>query len=261
MECGFPEISGPAGSFLSVLTDAEKQWAAYSTAAIDAVRAYAPDSALAASTEVDEFDPATMKHALTTVYLMAPSGKIAVAAPWIALLCNHFIECIAAEPGPQRTLFLLDEFAQLPKMACLEKALRLYRGRGIHLWFFLQGRSSLDRVYKNNMWREIEDQVDVMQMWHVEDPSLIRDVGLWSGRTTVKSYSGKVGDVFSSAGQHARDLLQPENVRAVGDGWQILKIAGQKSLFIAERIPFFHISPWKTYMRNVRDIATGKATS
>lgn len=70
-----------------------------------AVDAYKPGSELEASTDADEFDPATLKVKPATVYLMTPSGKLGVAAQWISLVTNHLIETVAAQAGGVNILF------------------------------------------------------------------------------------------------------------------------------------------------------------
>lgn len=88
-------ISGPAAHFAAVQNDAPKQWEAYLSEVVNAVEAYAPETALARATSQDEFDFTTLKHSPSTVYLMTPSRLVGIATQWIALVTNHVIETIA----------------------------------------------------------------------------------------------------------------------------------------------------------------------
>lgn len=252
-------VSGPAGQLLSVKDTAEKQWEAYLSDVVNAVEAYAPNTALAKATSADAFDFATLKTTPTTVYLMTPSRMVGVASQWLALMTNHIIETVAAATGPLRTLFLIDEFAQLPAMSVIPKALQFYAGRGIQLWGFVQGRASLQGKYSPEMVREIEDQC-ILQLWGVEDPSLLKDVETWSGKCTVavrgvSRGGGEVEALSIGVSEHARPVLQAETIRLIGDGKQILKLPGFP-LFVTERIPYYEIEPWRHQLRDVREIVT-----
>lgn len=261
MLCDRITISGQAKSFFSLVTEAPKQWEAYRSEVQVAVDAYEPGSELEDTTSADEFDLALLKELPCTVYLMVPSEKLGVAAQWISLLTNHAIETIAAQPGEFRTLFLLDEVAQLPPMPGMMKALRLYRGRGIQLWFFCQGRFSLEERYPPEVVKEIEDQADVFQLFAPEEPSLLKDIETWSGKRTVavrgvNRSGGQVEGLSMGISEQARPVLQAEDTRALGDRRQILKLPGHP-LFVADRIPFFEIEPFRTQLNDVRDIARG----
>lgn len=139
-----PGIEGKAGGFLSAQNEAPKQFEAYKEDAISALASFEPGKTLAASTAANDFDFGVLKTAPHTVYLIAPSEKLEAVAPWVSLVLNHAIEAIAGTRGPLRTTFLLDEFPQLPPAPAIMKALRLYRGKGIQLWFYAQGRFSLE---------------------------------------------------------------------------------------------------------------------
>jgi len=254
-------VAGQAETMFSLIEDAPKQWEAYRSEIQTALDAYEPGSELEAATDADDFDPSLLKDEPATIYLMTPSGKLGVAAQWISLVTNHLIETVAAKHGEVRTLFLLDEFAQLPPMPGITKALRLYRGRGIQLWFFAQGRFSLQERYPPEIVKEIEDQADVLQMWGIEDPSLLKDVEAWSGKTTVavrgvNRSGGQVEGLSTGISEQARPVLQVEDIRAIGEGRQLLKLPGHP-LFVAERIPFYEIDPFRDQLRDVRDVARG----
>ena len=257
-------IRGQAGAFFSLVTEAPKQWEAYRSEVQTAVDAYEPGSELETSTAADEFDLGRLKREPCTVYLMVPSEKLGVVAQWISLITNHAVETIAARTGEVRTLFLLDEVAQLPAMPGLIKALRLYRGRGIALWLFCQGRFSLQERFAPEIVKEIEDQVDVLQMFSPEEPSLLKDIETWSGKRTVavrgvNQSGGQVEGLSMGISEQARPVLQAEDTRALGAGLQLLKLPGHP-LFVVERIPFFSIDPWAEQLADVRHVASGNVT-
>lgn len=257
------DVAGAAAAMKASFDQAPKQFEAYRADAIDALAAFSPGGALAQATSANEIDFGEMKRTNMTVYLTVPSGKIGVASSWLALILNHAIEQIAAATGPNPVRFIVDEFAQLPApIPAVMKALRLYRGRGILLSLYCQGRFSLhDAGYSEAAVKEIEDQATCIQMWGVEDPSLLRDVEYWSGNTSVvqvnPSHSGgQVASASFGRGEQKRPVLQVEDIRRIGEGQQIVKLPGFP-LFVADRIPYWGIMPWKSQLRDVRELHFG----
>lgn len=263
IQCGYEDVAGASSAMASVFKEAPKQFEAYRAESIDALAAFSPGSALARATMTNDIDFGEMKHAPITVYLCVPSSKLGVAAPWIAMILNHAIEQIAAATGPKKVRFLIDEFAQLPApIPAVMKALRLYRGRGILLSMYCQGRFSLrDAGYSEAAIKEIEDQAACLQMWGVEDPSLLKDIEYWSGNTSIvqvrPSHSG--GPVATSSlgrTEVKRPVLQAEDIRRIGEGQEIIKLPGFP-LFVIDRIPYWRVTPWKSQIRDVRDLHFG----
>lgn len=260
--CGKAGIAGRAAALASVFEDAPKQFEAYRAEAIDALVSFEPGKTLERSTAGHDFDFSRLKQEPCTVYLMAPSEKLGVVAPWISLVVNLIIEAIARAPGPIRTTFLLDEFPQLPPAPAIPKALRLYRGKGLNLWMFSQGRYSLESRWSREMVREFEDQAQILNFWAVEDQSLIKDITLWSGQRTIRRRSisqggGVVETAGANLGEMARPVLQAEDIRSISDRRQIVRVAGHPYLFVAERVPYFEVDPWKDQLLDVRALHRG----
>jgi len=261
-ECDAPHIAGRAGKFLRWLLDVPKQYEGYAGALSTALMPYQPGSELAEATSATDFDFATLKHKLTTVYIMIPDEKLATRGDFVAMMFSIILSTIARTRGAKKTLFILDEMANLPAMDIVPLTLRLYAGKGVQLWGFCQGRYSLqDAGYSEHTVKEFEDQANVLQLWGVEDPRLIDDVAKWSGKMTVQNISRSVswGETPSSSissNEVVRDVLQPEDIRSTGDGQQILRIPGMP-LFVASRIPWFDVRRYQNMLRDVRKIADG----
>ena len=210
--CGVPSIEGRTASFNLVRADAPKQWEAYKSALADALEPFAPDGGLANATSANEFDLRRLKREFVTVYLIVPSRKLAASASWIALQINNAIETIADERGPVRTSFILDEFAQLPPIEAVTKATRLYRSKGIQLWFFAQSRYSIRERYPEVLAREFEEQAGVVTMRAIGESDLIRDLELLSGNRTilnrgVSHNGGTVETAAANLGESKRSVL------------------------------------------------------
>jgi len=253
-----------AGALRATFMDAPKQFEAYKADAIEALEAFEPGKTLDRATAAHDFDFARLKHEPHTVYLITPSERLGVIAPWISLIVNYAIEAIARERGPLTTTFILDEFPQLPPAPAITKALRLYAGRGVQLWFFSQGRYSMEARWSKEAVKEIEDQASIFTMTGVEDPDLMRDVEQWSVNRTIVTHGQNVGGgaVESSGrnrGESRRAVLQSEDIRAIGAGKQIIKVAGPPTLIVCDRVPFYTVDPWKDQIRDVREMHKGNS--
>lgn len=260
--CGLEGIARRAAALGATYADAPKQFEAYKSDAIEALSSFEIGKTLDRTTSAHDFDFARLKHEPTTVYLMSPSDKLGVIAPWISLIVNYAIEAIARERGQLRTCFILDEFPQLPPAPAVMKALRLYRGKGIQLWFFAQGRYSMEGRWSRDAVREIEDQAAIFNMTGVEDPSLMRDVERWSGNRTIVTRGQNIGggaveSAGTNRGESRRPVLQSEDIRGIGAGRQIIKVAGLPQLAVCDRLPFYAVAPWDRQIGDVRTMHQG----
>lgn len=264
--CGIESIEKRASVVERVMTNAPRQFEAYINEAIEAVTLFEPGKALEAATSVNEFDFAALKHEPHTLFLMAPSDKLEVVAPWISLTIAHSIEKIAKERGPIRTTIFLDEFPQLPASPSILKALRLYREKGIQLWMFAQGPNSLADRWPKEIVKEFEDQAAMMTMAGVQDPELIRNIELWSGNETilqrgVSHNGGTVETAAANLGETKRPVLQSEDIfRLVDENKQIVKIRNMSRLIVPQSVGWFDVAPWKDVLRDVRKLHRGEET-
>ena len=84
-----------------------------------------------------------------TVYIVIPPSKLVshsiLLRLWIAVFL-HTIMSRSSAPS-KRTLFLLDECAQLGYLDGLKKAITLLRGYGLQVWMFFQDLTQLESIY------------------------------------------------------------------------------------------------------------------
>lgn len=262
--CGVEGIERRAHAVQATAMDAPKQQEAYKSACIDALNVFEPNKKLERSTAAHDIDLSALKHRPHTVYLMAPSEKLSAVAPWVSLILSHIIETIARERGPVATTLMLDEFPQLPPAPAIKKMLHLYRGKGLQPWIFSQGRHLLEAKWSREAVKDFEDMAAVFNTSCVEDPDLMADIEKWSGNRTVLMHGmnrsgGTVESAGANLGESKRAVLQSEDIREIGDGRQIIRIAGMPYLMSCERVPFFHVDPWKRQILDVRDLHKGTA--
>jgi type IV secretion system protein VirD4 len=218
---------------------------------------------LGRATAAHDFDLTRLKREKITIYFMLPVDKLDVAAPFGSLIINLLIETLASTTGPVRTTFILDEFANFPKVSGILRSLRLHRSLGIQFWFFAQGRHSMTGKWSKEEVKEIEDQVGCTLMKSVWEPDLIKDITLWSGNKTILSKGvshngGTVETGASNLGETKRPVLQTEDILNLGSDKFIIRVASMPRLLIANAVPYFKVSPWKDQVRDVRDLHRGK---
>jgi len=263
--CGDESISRPAETYLHVFENIDRQYGAYRTGLNRAVGPYEPNSVFADETGSSDFDPADLKRDRATIYVMLPTDKIEVGAQWLTLMVSTMMERIAAATGTIRTTVVLDEMANLPYMPIIPKALKLFGGKGVRMWGFCQGRHSLlDAGYTQETIREFEDQSGFLQLWEVEDMGLTRDIEGWGGKKGVAVRNATMGggggkSAAFSINEVARPVLQAEDIRAIGKGQQLLKVAGCPYLIHAGRVPWYQIPSLRNRLRDPREINTGVA--
>src|SRR3546814_6104534 len=107
--CGLSGLEGKAESLRATAKDAPKQFEAYKSDCIEALNPFEPGKSLDSETSAHDFDLKILKHEPTTVYLMAPSENLAVAAPMISLIISNILEAAEREVGPWQHTFLHDE--------------------------------------------------------------------------------------------------------------------------------------------------------
>src|SRR3546814_14274278 len=114
----------------------------------------------------------------------------------------------------------------LPPAPSSTKTHRLYRGKGLQLWILSQGRYSLEERWSREAVKEFEDMAAIFNTSAVEDPDLMGDIEKWSGNRTVLMHGvnrsgGTVESAGANHGEARRAVLQSEDIRGIGVGWQI----------------------------------------
>src|SRR3546814_16020757 len=88
------------------------------------------------------------------------------------------------------------------------------------------------------------------------------DMEKWSGNRTVLMHGvnrsgGTVESAGANLGEARRAVLQSEDIRGIGVGWQIMRVAGLRHLLVCERVHFDDVDPWKDQLRDDRTLHQG----
>lgn len=262
--CDIESIKRRAQSFASMAIDAPKQWEAIRSEAASAFSVFEPEKSLGNACASHDFDLTRAKREKVTIFIILPANRIDVAKAWVSMLIAMMTEIIAASRGPVRTTFIVDEFANLPRVPSILRALRLYRGLGISYWFFAQGRHALTSQWSKEQVKDIEDQVGIMTMKSVWEPDLLKDIELWSGTKTilqggVNHAGGVIQTASANLSETKRPVLQAGDVTALGPTRQVIRVASMPHLLISDAVPYYTVDPWKDQVRDVRDLHQGNA--
>lgn len=103
-----------------------------------------------------------------TIYLVLPPEKLhshrGLLRLWVVTLLTTVMR--RTRLPKLRTLFLLDEAAQLGSLDLLPQTVSLLRGYGLQLWTFWQDLSQMMKLYPNN-WESLVNNAAVLQAFGV----------------------------------------------------------------------------------------------
>jgi len=147
----------------------------------------------------NDIDFGSLKQKPVTVYLILPAERMRTHSVWLRLVIVSALRSLY-KPGGMRTLFMLDEFAQLGHLAPMEDAFGLVRGFGVQLWPVLQDLNQLKALYKER-WETFVGNAGVVQGFAPNDLTTAEWMSRRSGDTTVAAAGYNKGDAQSTAGQ------------------------------------------------------------
>jgi len=197
------------------------------------------------------FDLARLAHQWATVYLILPATQIDTHGRFMALLMGAAIHGTMKAPAVrnQRLLVLLDEFPALGRMPIVEDCISLAAGFNMSLWLFVQDLNQLKAAYPQK-WETLLGNTRILQAFGTNDEFTAEYLSKLLGTRTILSTSqganqGRsvgsgllLGNDRDSSNRsestnvsHAqRRLLNPDEVRRIPRGEQILSIAGELPL-------------------------------
>lgn len=178
---------------------------------------------------LDELKTRTM-----SVFAVMPPAKIAPNARFLRLLIGSAIAGMmnSSERPEHRVVFLLDEFAQLGRMAAVEEGMSIIAGYGGMFWVFIQDLSQLKAVYPK--WQTFLANA-AKQFFGTADYDTARYVSESLGTSTIASLSSSVSgkkygikDGLSlSTSSTGRPLLTPDEVMRLGPERPVVLIGGE----------------------------------
>jgi type IV secretion system protein VirD4 len=129
-----------------------------------------------------------------SIYIVIPPDKLeshkVLLRLWVGTLLTTVVR--RTTMPRQRTLFLIDECAQLGSLSILKQAITLLRGSGFQTWVFFQDLSQLRELYPND-WQTIVNNSAVLQVFGITNHNM------------AKEWSELLGQTMQGLGQLARE--------------------------------------------------------
>lgn len=133
---------------------------------------YLNDDTVRACISESSFDLNTLRDAKgSSLYIVIPPHRLQTASTLPATLFKGIINVLSSrrESVEKRTLFLMDEVAQLGHMRELVAAKTLLRGYGVQVWSFWQDLSQLQSLYPD-AWPTLINNCKVIQAFGCATP-------------------------------------------------------------------------------------------
>jgi len=237
--------------FLYQIEDGARQFSDFRTGVSNALQIFRPGGPLAESVSKSDFRFEDLKAKGTTIYVMIPAEHIATYKPWLGLITQQAINAVAREKGEQEVLLLLDEFANLGRLAGLAEALTLLPGYGVRVWAIVQDLSQLVQVYGRETANIIMSQAEVKQFFAVQDFDLAQRLARLLGERSIITRSYNLGqraedEIGVSASERGVPLMLPQEIMALPEDQQLLLVKNAPPI-LAKKVPYWNVAPWRDW--------------
>jgi type IV secretion system protein VirD4 len=190
---------------------------------------------------------ADLKRRPTSVYVILPAERMRTHKVWLRLVIVSALRALYT-PGGLRTLFMMDEFAQLGHLGAMEDAFGLVRGYGVQLWPILQDLNQLKALYRER-WETFIGNAGVVQGFAPNDLTTAEWMSRRAGETTVVATGYNRGDSTNPGGQGSSDgvsyqqtkrrLFLPQELMDLKEGSGLIWPSGT-----SKSVPFFAPGYW-----------------
>lgn len=219
--------------------------------AVQQLSIFEPGGYLADAVSASDIALADLKAGNASLYLAFPPDRIVSHGAALGLIVNQAITAVARSPERSEVLFMLDEFANLGKLAGLAESLTALPGLGVRVWMIVQELAELVRIYGPNTAKTIQSQAEVRQFFAVNSDELAQSLSRALGQKTVKTRNHNLGrsdtdEIGESLSESGQPLMRAEEIMQLGQSQQLLLVKGVKPI-LGERIPFWFVSPWREW--------------
>jgi type IV secretion system protein VirD4 len=147
-----------------------------------------------------------VKGAPLTIYVVIPPEKLESHRALLRLWVGTLLTAVTSRKViPQsRTLFILDESAQLGSLGALKQAITLLRGYGLQVWTFWQDLSQLKTLYAQD-WQTMLNNSGVLQVFGLNNHLMAKE---WAEVMGVES-----GELAAMGRDEAGLFVQGEFMR------------------------------------------------
>jgi type IV secretion system protein VirD4 len=203
----------------------------------------------------NDIDFRDLKKRPTTVYIILPAERMRTHSVWLRLVIISALRSLYTAGG-LRTLFILDEFAQLGHLPPVEDAFGLVRGYGVQLWPILQDLTQLQEIYEKR-WETFMANAGVVQGFAPNDLTTADWMSTRAGDATEVVAGFNAGDSQGGKGPgHNQGMSYQQAKRRVFLSQEIMEMPKGGGLIFpagtAKSIPFAAAPYWKIPELNAR---------
>ncbi len=242
---------------IASLTESTDQWNAYASTIVERLQGFQPGTSGRAVTETNSFDPATMKHERTALFIIG-SARSETSRQFVGAMAAAVIERFADAHGPLRALVVGEEWGQL-YVSNFPEILTLYRQGGINfLGVFQNAVAQIEHRYGRELARIWRKAVAHTLYRGLPDTDTLKEIEHRSGRTSVmvrgfNVNNNQVNGSGDSLSEQSRPLLQVEDIRAATGGDSALLEARDQGYFTVNMPNFWERPELSGYLRDVRE--------
>lgn len=179
------------------------------------------------------FDPKTLAHRNTTLYVIIPADKLQSHSRWLRLVVTSTMRAVIRKPN-KRVVFMLDEFPALGHLPEIEIALGAYAGFNVTVWAIVQSLVQLVNLYEKN-WQVFVGNSSVRHFFGIHSNF---DADYISKAIGTSSHLIKYKD--RDASSSARLLITPDELR-IASGTQMFAFIDDLPPTYFSKIPYFTV--------------------
>ncbi len=205
------------------------------------------DPIVDAATSASDFSFDELRRVPTTIYVSVTLDQL----ERLAFLLNLFFQQLIGvtsrrQPGPDephQILVLVDEFASLGRMDLVVDKMPFMAGFGVKLLLVIQGLAQLDRLYGSSGRELVLANAGLQIFFASNDDQTSRYISerLGTFTETQKSRSrstplmgGHGGSVSTGTHYHARELMKPQEVRALDGDAELIFVESRRPVRAAK---------------------------
>ena len=225
------------------LTVSPDQWNAYASLIIERLQGFQPGMAARKIMSRNSFDPADMKRQRIALFIIG-SARSETSRNFVGAMTAAVIEHFAEAHGPLRALVVGEEWGQL-YVSNFYEVLTLYRQGGINfLGVFQNAAAQIETRYGRETARIWKKAVAHTLYRGLPDSDTLKEIEHRSGKTSVmvrgfNVNSNQVNGSGDNLVEHARPLLQVEDIRRATGGETSLLDARDWGFFVVEAPEFW----------------------
>jgi type IV secretion system protein VirD4 len=182
-------------------TSSPDQWNAYNSVIVECLQTFQPGTAARRVTDGNSFDPASMKHEKTALFIMG-SARSQASRHFVGAMAAAIIERFADAHGPLRALVIGEEWGQL-YVSNFYEILTLYRSAGVNfLGVFQNAGAQIEAKYGKDVLRLWKKAVAITLYRGLPDDETLREIEYLSGKASVmvRGFNASMSQVAGSGG-------------------------------------------------------------